>query len=71
MERLEGTSMKSRMVGGECIYKEYKGLAQITSIRELKESKPIDDASKAQYEVKFVFKPEEQIKELFAKVEGE
>jgi hypothetical protein len=59
-------SKESLWVGGECEYKSYKGHAKIISITPKKESDP----SKDEYEIKFLFFPEQEIKESFAQVEG-
>jgi len=60
----------SRVVGGPCEYKEYKGTARIISIRHKTMPKTHGGFSYEPYEVKFSFHPDERIEESFAQVEG-
>jgi hypothetical protein len=53
-------------MGGPCEYNHYQGKARITSIKEL----PEPNQGREKFEVKFIFLPEEEIKESFARVEG-
>ena len=62
-ETVEG----NRLVGGQCEYKQYKGHAKIISITE--KSEP-DSYSHKRYEVKFLFIPDQEIKEPYAQMEG-
>jgi len=56
-----------RRVGGECQYHQYEGRAKIVSITKKSE---IEKSSEERYEIKFLFYPNQEIKESFAKVEG-
>jgi hypothetical protein len=53
-------------MGGPCEYNQYRGKARITSVKGL----PDPNQGREKFEVKFVFLPEEDIKESFARVEG-
>jgi hypothetical protein len=58
---------KERVVGGQCDYKRYEGHARVISITKIVDS---ISYSRERYEVKFVFIPDEEIKESFAQIEG-
>lgn len=60
---LVAVSPSKQSVGGTCLYKQYKGEAEIISVTQ----RP--DAS-GEYEIKFSFHPQETIQEDFANVEG-
>ena len=55
------------LVGGQCDYKQYKGLAKIVSITKLADSTRY---SHERYEVKFRFTSDQEIKESFVQTEG-
>jgi hypothetical protein len=55
------------LVGGQCDYKQYKGLAKIVSIAKLADSTRY---SHERYEVKFKFTSDQEIKESFVQTEG-
>jgi len=57
------SSSSSPRVGGLCVYKQYKGDAEIVSVTQRQESS-------GDYEIKFSFHPQETIQEEFARVEG-
>jgi hypothetical protein len=57
---------ESFQVGGQCEYKAYKGQGKIVAIIPAKGS----DRSKEEYEIKFLFYPEQKIKEAYAQIEG-
>ena len=61
----DSEGFKGRM-GGPCEYNQYRGKARITSIKGL----PEPNQGREKFEVKFIFLPEEEIKESFARVEG-
>lgn len=63
----EDTVAGERLVGGQCEYKEYEGRAEIISIT--KKSEP-DSYPYERYEVKFLFTPDQEIKEAYAQTEG-
>lgn len=56
---------KGRM-GGPCEYNQYRGKARIASVTRMAEQ----HQGREKFEVKFIFLPEEEIKESFARVEG-
>ncbi len=56
-----------RLVGGQCEYKQYKGYAKIISITKKSD---FDSYSHERYEVKFLFIPEQEIKEKYVQTEG-
>jgi hypothetical protein len=60
---LSASSSSSPRVGGRCIYKQYKGDAEILSVTP-RQGIP------GEYEIKFSFHPQETIQEEFARVEG-
>ncbi len=62
----EGGNPK-KMVGGPCSYMNHPGTATIVSVQE---ASPSSGYSKEKFEVKFTFKPDEEIKEPFLKIEG-
>ncbi|MDH5767867.1 MAG: hypothetical protein OEZ31_02750 [Nitrospirota bacterium] len=51
-----------RVIGGPCEYTQYKGHAKIVSITKINEHE--------RYEVKFLFVPDQEIKESYAQTEG-
>ncbi len=51
-----------RVIGGPCEYTQYKGHAKIVSITKINEHE--------RYEVKFLFIPDQEIRESFAQTEG-
>jgi hypothetical protein len=53
-------------VGGKCEYKAYKGRAEIISVISRRESTELKD----EYEIKFLFFPDLEIKESYAQVKG-
>jgi len=60
----EDESIKDLPIGGSCAYKQYEGITEIISIKE--RSYPKIDS----YEIKFMFYPDAEIEEQFAKTEG-
>jgi hypothetical protein len=60
---LAASSSSQPRVGGACIYKQYKGDAEIVSVTQ-RQGVP------GEYEIKFSFHPQETIQEEFARVEG-
>jgi hypothetical protein len=60
---LAASSSSQPRVGGTCIYKQYKGDAEIVSVTQ-RQGVP------GEYEIKFSFHPQETIQEEFARVEG-
>ena len=56
-------SSSKQRVGGSCVYKQYKGDAEIVSVIPR-------TGFPAEYEIKFSFHPHETIQEEFAQVEG-
>ena len=60
----------SRVVGGPCEYKQYKGQATITSIRKKELPENYGGTSYESYEVKFSFFSEKEIKEAHGQVKG-
>lgn len=60
---LAASSSSSQRVGGACIYKQYKGEAEIASVIQRL-------GAPGEYEIKFSFHPHEAIQEEFARVEG-
>lgn len=63
----KGQIMGQPLEGGQCDYKRYEGRAKIISMDKATDS-PIRSSEK--YEVKFIFTPDQEIKEPFAKTEG-
>ena len=63
-------SPSKRIVGGQCEYREYTGKATVVSVRprELQDRDPRPDYD--QYEVRFIFHPDETIQERHGQVEG-
>ena len=59
-----------KVVGGQCEYIRYKGKATIISIREKKMPRDYVGPSYENYEVKFSFFSDEEIKEAYGKVKG-
>lgn len=59
---LAASSSSQPRVGGTCIYKQYKGNAEIVSIT-------LRSGTSGEYEIKFSFHPQETIQEEFARVE--
>jgi len=57
---------ESVWVGGKCEYKAYRGQAKIISV--IPQKGPT--SSKDEYEIKFLFSPDQEIKESYAQVEG-
>ncbi len=55
------------LIGGQCEYKVYEGRAKIISIT--KKSEP-DNYPYERYEVKFLFTPDQEIKEAYVQTEG-
>lgn len=55
------------LVGGECVYKYYRGCGKIASITKIAES---DIPSQERYEIKFFFYPDQKITESFVQTEG-
>lgn len=60
---LAAVSSSKQRVGGACIYRQYKGEAEIISVTQ-RQGIP------GEYEIKFSFHPQETIQEEFARVEG-
>jgi hypothetical protein len=58
---------ETRVVGGDCVYKTYKGTATITEVTPLERE---GDATQKVFQVKFVFTSSEAIQESFAQVAG-
>jgi len=58
-----GMASSSQRVGGPCTYKQYKGEAEIVSVKLLQRTT-------GEYEIRFSFHPQETIQEEFARVEG-
>ena len=67
---LEREETIPRIVGGPCEYRGYRGKATIVSVCKKERDKSRGGHSYENFEVKFSFSPEEEIKESFAKVEG-
>ena len=63
---LEQEESVSRVVGGPCEYKEYRGKATIVSIRKKDWPKSHGGSLYENFEVRFSFFSEEEIKESFA-----
>lgn len=61
---------QEKKTGGPCEYREYKGRAVITSIREKEKIRSAAKGSHRLREVKFSFFPEETIQETFVQVKG-
>ena len=61
----DSEGFKGRM-GGPCEYNQYRGKARIVSVTRMAEQQQ----GREKFEVKFIFLPEEEIKESFARVEG-
>ena len=63
-------SPSNRIVGGPCEYREYTGKATVVSVRprELRDRDPRPNYE--QYEVRFIFHPDEAIRERHGQVEG-
>jgi hypothetical protein len=59
---LAASSSSQPRVGGTCIYKQYKGNAEIVSITQR-------SGTSGEYEIKFSFHPQKTIQEEFARVE--
>jgi hypothetical protein len=60
---IAASSSSAPRVGGPCVYKQYKGEAEIVSVIPRPEVP-------GEYEIKFSFHPRETIQEEFARVEG-
>ncbi len=58
-----GMASSPQRVGGPCTYKQYKGNAEIVSVKLLQQKT-------GEYEIRFSFYPQEKIQEEFARVEG-
>ena len=58
---------RERLVGGECEYKQYEGQVRIISITKITDR---ISYSRESYEVKFIFFPDQEVKESFAQTEG-
>lgn len=61
---LAAASPSHPRVGGACIYKQYKGEAEIVSVTP----RP---GGTGEYEIKFSFHPQETIQEEFVRIEGQ
>ena len=65
------SSKKNQLIGGKCLYDVYKGKAVITSIKMTDESRAQEDGAGGPgypgYEIKFIFKADEDIKQSWAK----
>lgn len=64
---MKANESTSRVVGGPCEYKKYKGKARIISICKKEMPENYIDLSYDTYEVKFTFHPEEEIEKAWAK----
>lgn len=61
------TAETPQLVGGQCDYKRYRGTAEIVLVARIGQGQ---ESYQDEHEVKFVFHPQEAIKEPFAQVRG-
>lgn len=63
-------SPSKRVVGGQCEYREYAGKATVVSVRPREPQDRDPRPHYEQYEVRFIFRPDETIRERHGQVEG-